>query len=120
MAKVVKMQVFDFQGDAGPMKHRTDRPVILRRDPVVFALPVRSLFAQECPGVIPGRSEEWDALVVGLLAPWILPVPDQRPTRSRLDIRPTHVADLLLAHRGRYSEADDPPDRCDPERIVAK
>jgi hypothetical protein len=40
----------------------------------------------------------------------ILAIPDKEHLFLRVEVRPFYPADFVLTHRGRDSEADDPPD----------
>ena len=50
-------------------------------------------------------------LAISALPARVLAVPDKEHLFLRVEVCPFYSADFVLTHRGRDSEADDPPDR---------
>jgi hypothetical protein len=69
------------------------------------------LLLNDRPGVVPADIKYWDALIVSILPPRILPIPYEEHFVLAIEIWPFNSADFILTHCGCDRETNDTTER---------
>lgn len=120
VSQVVKMKIVDVEVTAPSTEGGADRLMIERENSIIVIAALCLLFLDDGPRIISSGREQRYALIVAVLVSRILPVADQEHPRARFQIRPTHLADLLLAHGGCDREANDLANRRNLARVCVE